>query len=226
MTALMDHSSIDNSKHASYDQGREETSLCIHSVKKASVNNCSKKHKCLNAPSSLGVFTAVWKFFPDNFLKILVERIFWWPSFFKFLFIDLILSEDLPDLVAVRMVRFNEPGAVTASSKSYGVSTTWMLSNELSEIKLLTMDDPVIWINLLDSAEVMSTESETLIGRVVSSTGVFGFLVFLLVESFFSHFHIVLVGTLCVGLHKYLFLFEYYNKVIIQKTLNNYNSIS
>jgi hypothetical protein len=172
MAALVDHTGINNNKHSSHGDGREETALCKHSVEETSIDNCSEKQKASDTPSTLGVFAAVWKLLSYNFFKVLIERVFWWPSFFDLiftltLFLDLVLLEYLPDLIAVRMVRLDEPCAVSASSEADGVCATRMLGNKLPEIKLFTVDQPVVFIDLANGTEVFSTESKTLFHGIV-----------------------------------------------------------
>jgi len=166
----MDHAGIDNNKHSSHDNSGEETALGKHSVKETSVDDCSKHKKASNTPSSLSVFTSVWKFLSYDFFEILIEWVFWWPSFFGLLFpffFDLVFPEDLPDLIAVRMVRLNKPCAVSASSEADGMCTTWMLVNKLPKIKQFTVDQPMVVIDLINGTEVFSTEFETFIGGIV-----------------------------------------------------------
>lgn len=157
MAPLVNHSSIHDSEHASYDEGGKEASFSIHSVEKASIDGSSNDLECLNTPSSLGIFPSVGKFFSDDFLKVLVERILWWPSLCELLFLNLILPEDLPHLITVWVIRLDEPSAVTASTESDCVGTSWMLGYEFAEVELLTVNNPMVWIYFLCGSKIIAT---------------------------------------------------------------------
>ena len=107
MTSLVNHSGIDNGKHTTCEQGGYEAAFSVHSIQESSFDNSSNNLECSDTPSSFGILTAIWKFLSYNFFKILIEWILWWPGFFELLLIDLVFSEDLPNLVTVRMIRFD-----------------------------------------------------------------------------------------------------------------------
>lgn len=49
------------------------------------------------------------------------------------------------------------------------MSTSWMLVDKLSQVKLLAMDDPVVWVDFVGGAKIVATKSETLISRIIAS---------------------------------------------------------
>jgi len=119
MTSLVNHSGIDNYEKPSHNKCGEEAALSVHPVEEDGAGNCSKKLERFNTPSSLSIFRTIWKFLSNDFFQVLVERIFWRPGLVRFFIIcifDFVLLENLPDLVAVRVVRLNEPGAVSSSA--------------------------------------------------------------------------------------------------------------
>jgi hypothetical protein len=91
-----------------------------------------------------------------------------------------ILSENLPNFVAVWMIRLDEPCAVSASSKSNCVGASRMLGYEFTKIKLLSVDNPVVRVNFLLSTQVNSSQSCALVGGVFVCARIVGILVRLL----------------------------------------------
>lgn len=107
MASLVNHSSVHNGKHTTCDQGGNKAPFSVHSVQESSFDNSSNNLECSDTPSSFGIFTTIREFLSNNFFKILIKWILWWPGFLQLLLIDLVFSEDLPNLVTVWMIRFD-----------------------------------------------------------------------------------------------------------------------
>ena len=162
----MDHNVDDTSEEC-----REDVSSGNHSIEQNWHGNCSEKPKLENRACAFCCLISSWEVVSHFLFQVFIEWIFWWPCFIAALivsfFFDFVLSKNIPNFVAERMILFYKSCTFSTSAEWYRMSASWMLSNKVGQIEFLSMNDPMVWIDFGGVWWISATKSVVWVGRDV-----------------------------------------------------------